>query len=170
MSASIAESPLPNDALLQRFVASGDYTDCFVTRIDTAVTFPAYVEAFYTTGVFKAERLVLRWLASLPSTDSGARALANNESSEFAAWKTLDREDNQLLLMDVRGRTCSWFMLLPDEGGSRLYFGSAVIKSRKTSSGRRMAWTFRSLLGAHRLYSRMLLRAARARLTDAANR
>ncbi|MGI9262601.1 MAG: hypothetical protein ACR2QR_11230 [Woeseiaceae bacterium] len=169
MSAPITEPPLPGTALLQRFVDSGDYTDCFRVRIDTSVTFPAYVEAFYTTAVFKAERFILTWLVSRPSTDSEARALANNEIQNFAAWKMLDRADNQLLMMDFRGNTCSWLMLEPGEGGSNLYFGSAIIRNRKTSSGRRMGWTFRALLGFHRLYSRILLRAARNRLLATAD-
>lgn len=168
MTSPIIESALPGNSLLQRFVDSGDYTDCFVTRIDIDVTFPAYVEAFYTTTVFKAERLLLKWFVSRPSTDSEARALADNASNEFAAWRTLDRADDQILLMDLHGRTCSWLMLAPAGEGSLLYFGSAVIRSVKTTSGRRMGWTYRALLGFHRLYSRILLRAARARLLRAA--
>lgn len=164
MSATVTETVLPGNALLQRFVDSGEYTDCFMTRIDDDVSFATYVEAFYTTSVFKAERFILRWLVSRPSTDAEARALASNEIAEFAAWKMLERSDDQLLMMDFRGNTCSWFMLERDEGGSKLYFGSAVIRNRKTSSGRRMGWTYRALLGFHRLYSRILLRAARNRI------
>ena len=160
MTPEITESPLPENALLRRFVDSGDYTDCFMVHIGIDVTFPEYIEAFYTTAVFKTERFILKWLVSRPSTDEEARALANDELREFAAWRKLDRSENQLLMMDFRGQTCSWFMLAPDEHGTALYFGSAVIRNRKTASGMRMGWTYRALLGFHRLYSRILLRAA----------
>ena len=157
-------TPLPENALLRRFVDSGDFTDCFVTRVDADVSFPNYVEAFYTTAIFKTERLILQWLFSLPSSDADARQLANGDLDDFAAWNVLQRADAQLLLMDVRGRTCSWFMAVPDSTGVRLYFGSAIIRSEKTRSGRRMKWTYRMLLGFHRIYSCVLLSAARAHL------
>lgn len=164
MSEAITTPPLPDDALLCRFLESGDYTDCFMTRVGIEVSFAAYVQAFYTTTVFKAERFILKWLASRPSTDEQARALAAGEIDEFAAWRMLDRTDNQLLMMDFRGQTCSWFKLESDGNGSRLYFGSAVIRNRKTASGRRLGGTYRALLGLHRLYSRILLRATRSKL------
>ena len=165
MSAPISEPPLPDDALLQRFADSGDYTDCFTTRIDVDVSFAGYVEAFYTTGVFKAERFILKWLVSRPSTDAEAKSLSLGEINEFAAWRMLERTDNQLLMMDFRGQTCSWFKLEPDGDGQQLYFGSAVIRNRKTASGRRLGGIHRALLGFHRLYSRILLRAAVKRLS-----
>ena len=165
-ASSVKEAPLPENALLQRFVESGDYTDCFVTRVDTDVSFKAYVEAFYTTGVFKTERALLKWLVQRPSTDEQARALANNEIDDFAAWRVLERADNQIMLMDMHGRTCSWLMVAPDESGSLLYFGSAIVRSEKTSSGRRMGWVYRLLLGFHLLYSRVLLRAARVAVVE----
>jgi len=167
---SVIEATLPANALLHRFVKSGDYTDCFVTRIDGDFTFPTYVEAFYTTPVFKLERFILKWLVSRPSTDDEAQALANGASDKFAAWRMLDRTDNQLLLMDFRGNTCSWLMLARDRQCNNLFFGSAIVRNRKTSSGRRMGRTFRLLLGFHRLYSRILLRAARTNLLKMAQR
>jgi len=160
----VKETPLPENALLRRFVDSGDYTDCFAARVDAEVAFSDYVESFYTTAMFKTERLILQWLFSLPSSDSDARQLANGNIDDFAAWKVLQRADAQLLLMDVRGRTCSWFMATPDAAGTCLYFGSAIIRTEKTPSGRRIKWTYRMLTGFHRLYSRVLLSAARAKL------
>ena len=160
---SVNEAPLPDGALLQEFVDLGEYTDCFVTHVSAEGTFPAYVESFYTTYLFKAERMILKWLVSRPSTDEEARQLSRNEINEFAAWKEHSRSDNQLVMMDFRQQTCSWFMLVPSEGGSSMYFGSAVMRNRKTSSGNKMKWTYRSLLGFHRLYSRALLQAAARR-------
>ena len=152
---SVNKAPLPDGALLLEFVDLGEYTDCIVD-----VTFSEYVESFYTTSLFKAERLVLKWLISLPSTDEEARQVSRNEIHAFAAWKEHSRSVNQLVMMDFRQQTCSWFMLAPQESGNRLYFGSAVMRNQETSSGRKMKWTYRCLLGFHRLYSRALLQAA----------
>jgi len=164
MSFSLHTPPLPENALLQRFVDSGDYTDCFATHVDCIVGLETFIEAFYTTTVFKAERLILGWLASMPSTDSEARQIARAERDAFAAWNMFERTSNQLLMMDVRGQTCSWFMVAPTATGSQLYFGSAVMRNQETPDGPRMKWTYKVLLGFHRLYSRVLLRAASKRV------
>ena len=161
---SVNQAPLPDGALLQEFVELGEYTDCFVVHVGNDVSFPEYVESFYTTSLFKAERLILKWLISRPSTDEEARQLSRNEIHAFAAWKEHSRSGNQLVMMDFRQQTCSWFMLVPQDNGNRLYFGSAVMRKLKTSSGRKMKWTYRCLLGLHRLYSGALLRAAARRL------
>ena len=161
---AIDEAPLPQGALLQAFADRGEYTDCFVTRVNATVPFPLYVESFYTTALFKAERLLLRWFIARPSTDDEAGRLARNELHAFAAWREHGRRDNQLVMMDFRGQTCSWFMLAPDGDGSLLYFGSAVMRNRETTAGKKMKWSYRALLGFHRLYSRALLQSARARV------
>ncbi|MDJ0909785.1 MAG: hypothetical protein QNI99_11370 [Woeseiaceae bacterium] len=160
----VDEAPLPEGALLQEFVDRGEYTDCFVANVAVDVTFSEYVEAFYTTRLFKLERHILRWLASRPSTDEEARQIARNEIPEFAAWTEYRRSDNQLVMMDFRQQTCSWFMLAPQDSGSLLYFGSAVMRNRETKQGKDLKWTYRSLLGFHRLYSRALLQAAVRRI------
>lgn len=126
-----------------------------------------YVEAFYTTAVFRLERWLLRWLVSRPSTDRQARDLASGTLDRFAAWRVEGRAADQLLLCDFRERTRSWLMSAPwlDGRGTRLYFGSAVVPVPDRRSGRsRMGPAFRALLGFHKLYSRVLLRAAARRL------
>jgi hypothetical protein len=167
MFKSVVATPLPETALLQRYVDSGDYTDCFATQIPADSSLPEYVQAFYTTPLFKAERFILHWLASLPSTDDGARQLAFAERDAFAAWTVEERSEDQLLMIDVRRRTGSWFMHAARGPGSRLYFGSVVFRQNKTPAGREMRSTFRSLLGIHRFYSRALLSSARSRLVQA---
>ena len=164
MSSSIKSAALPNGALLKRFVDSGDYTDCFVTQVDFAAALDAYVEAFYTTTVFKLERAILKWLVSLPSTDIEARQIARAERENFAAWNMLERNSDQLLMMDFREQTCSWFMVSTRGKTSELFFGSAVMRNQETEEGRKMKWTFRLLLGFHKVYSRILLSAARRKL------
>lgn len=164
MFQSIAETALPPKAFLRRFAEQGEYTDCFTTTVAIESSLPAFVEAFYTTGLFKTERVILKWLASLPSTDEEARAVAVGARDTFAAWNVRDRSEDQLLLIDVHERTGSWFMAETPGSGSRLYFGSVVFRTEQTADGRKLRWAYRSLLGFHRLYSRALLAAARSRL------
>jgi hypothetical protein len=164
--------PLPADALLRKYLNAGAYADCYVTEVASPVSHAEYVEAFYTTAVFKAERLLLAWFVSRPSADLQARELASGKIDSFAAWTVEARTRDQILLTDFQGRTRSWLMLVPaaanTSAGTRLYFGSAVVPLMNPRSGEsRMGAGFRALLGFHRLYSRVLLRAAVSRLERA---
>lgn len=164
---SVRTCELPEHALLRRYLDRGAYADCYVTEIGRPVQQAEYVETFYTTAVFKLERLVLSWLVARPSTDTQARELAAGHRTSFAAWNVEARESDQILLADFQGRTCSWLMSAPVPGGqsTRLFFGSAIVPIVDRRSGqRRMGPTFRALLGFHKLYSRVLLRAAVSRL------
>lgn len=157
---------LPAGALLRRYAEEGAYADAYRLDVDASVTLTDYIEAFYTTPVFKVERLLLGWFASRPSTDGQARLLAWAQRAEFAAWHVEARVANQILLRDMANRTRSWLMCEPDGAGrTRLYFGSAVVPVVDKRSGkRRMGAIFHALLGFHRLYSRVLLRSAGARV------
>jgi hypothetical protein len=152
--------PLPDGALSQVYAKNGSYTDCFTTSLDRAVTFEQYVTAFYTTWVFKLERLILKWAVAKPSTDEQAAQLGAGTIDGFAAWHVEQRAPNQLLLCDFMGRTRSWLMVEPasaeGRAATRLYFGSAVTAGRETR--------FSALIAFHKLYSRLLLSAARSRL------
>jgi hypothetical protein len=164
-AAAVRACDLPPDALLQRYRSAGAYTDCYAADLACVVSHADYVQAFYTSAVFKLERLVLRVLAARPSTDAQAQSLARGEADAFAAWSVEARAPNQLLLCDFTRRTRSWLMLAPQPGGTRLYFGSAVVPVRDPRTGEpRMGSGFSVLLGFHKLYSRVLLSAARARL------
>lgn len=160
--------PLPPGALLQRHRAAGAYTDCFVADLGASVSQADFVEAFYTTPVFRLERRVLACIGRR-SNDAGARALACGEALEFAAWHVEARGERELLLCDFRGRTRSWLMSEPcGTAGTRLYFGSAVVPEPDLRGGRaRLGLAFRLLLGVHRIYSRVLLAAAARRLRHA---
>ena len=159
---------LPDKALLSKYARAGAYTDCYTAETARPVSHAAYVEAFYTCGLFKVERFLLAWLVFKPSTDAQARELAAGASGAFAAWRVEERSANQLLVCDFLGRTRSWLMIGPPgngAAGTRLYFGTAVMPVRDTVSGQtRMGFAFKSLVGFHRLYSRALLYAARSRL------
>jgi hypothetical protein len=172
-SATVRSCPLPPGALLARYVESGAYTDCYCTELARHVSHAEYVEAFYTSGLFRIERYLLRLFLSRPSTDAQVHELATGEADHFAAWRVEGRAPDQLLLCDLGGRTRSWLMVTSAPAGSapatRLYFGSAVVPIANSPSGQRgMGILFRSLLGFHKLYSRALLGAAGSRLARAA--
>ena len=164
---------LPEAALLRKYQDGRAYADCYVTEVGGPVSHSAFVEAFYTTALFKVERLILGWFAARPSSDIEARQLAEGSTGSFAAWRVEGRSADQLLLADFTGRTKSWLMVVPVGGPAeprtRLYFGSAVVpRGNGRSGGREMGFAFHALLVFHKMYSRLLLQAAR-RLLIAAN-
>lgn len=163
---AIQRCPLPPQALLARY-AGAAYTDCYAADVARPVSHAEYVEAFYTGGLFRIERLLIGLFLARPSTDDEVKQLAAGGTADFAAWRVEDRAADQLLLCDLGGRTRSWLMVSPQgtEQGTRLYFGSAVVPVASRSTGKpAMGFLFKALLGFHKLYSRALLGAARARL------
>lgn len=163
---------LPPTALLQRYERAGAFADCYVADLDAAVGLPAFVEAFYTSPVFRLERGLIGVFAGRRAGDADARALAAGAAPNFSAWRVEAREHDQLLLADFSGRTRSWLMVGPGPDGgastSTLFFGSAVLPKIDRHTGeRRMGAAFPLLLGFHRQYSRALLQAARTRLRAA---
>ena len=164
---AILPCPLPDISLLNRYrLQQGAYTDCYSTEIARSVSQADFVEAFYTTWVFKLERTVLKWAVAKPSTDAQATLLAQGGLDTFSAWTIEDRSKDQLLLCDMHGRTRSWLMATPAESGdgTRLYFGSAVVPAKGPESGADIGTGFRLLLGFHKTYSKILLKAAVKRL------
>ena len=160
-------SLVPQSSLLGSYVDSGAYADCYVTELPAEVTHAQFVEAFYTTRLFKLERLLLGLFLARPSTDEQAAQLAGGQLSSYAAWSVESRAENQLLL--AAGRTRSWLMVAAGTGEhpghTKLFFGSAIVSKRSsTGAPRDMGLGFKALLGFHKLYSRALLLSARARL------
>lgn len=167
--AAVQACELPADALLRKYLHGGAYADCYFVDVAGAISHVEYVEAFYTTAVIKVERRLLGWFVAKPSTDRDARDLARGELDCFAAWTVEARSPDQLLLTDFQGRTRSWLMRAPAattaSACTRLYFGSAVVPTTRARSGQAgMGVAFRALLRFHKLYSRVLLRAAVSRL------
>jgi hypothetical protein len=162
----VFRAPLPKGALLAHHRDNGAYTDCYALDVPGLVSQSDYVRAFYTSGLFKIERWILIWAVAKPSTDAEANALADGASNRFSAWTVEVRTDDQLLMCDYQARTRSWLMTAPlPSGGTRLYFGSAVVPFRPDGrKDRAFGVAFRLLLGFHKLYSRGLLRAARGNL------
>lgn len=149
---------LPQDALLQPYARRPDcYTDCFSAHLARPVDLSAFITAFYSTRLFAAERVVLKYAAGRPSTRADIDALAAGETDAFAAWSVEAREKDQILLCDMHARTRSWLMVSPASDGTELYFGSAVVPADRESG---LGMAFKSLLWGHKIYARALLRAA----------
>ena len=165
---SVRLTEVPPHSLLSRYVGSGAYVDCYDTEVSGAVSHAQFVEAFYSTPLFKLERLLLRLLASRPSTDAEAKQLARGERSSFAAWRVEARAADEVLLS--AGHTRSWLMVGPclvRTSGTRLLFGSAVVHTPSSKSeGSSLGTTFAWLLPFHRVYSRALLLSAKSRLSS----
>ncbi|MEL6868789.1 MAG: hypothetical protein AAFO81_03220 [Pseudomonadota bacterium] len=161
---TIQRVALANDTLLARYQSRG-YVDCFEAHVARECTLATFVTAFYTTRLFKLERLILRIALARPSTDDDASRIATGLSDTFAAWHVEAREQSELLLCDLSGRTRSWFAVFPSTSTTRLCFGSAVVA--KNSNGTIGIAGSAPVLGVHQLYSRALLRAALKRLNRA---
>jgi hypothetical protein len=160
---AVSACEVPDGSLLHAYERNGSYADCFVTVVAGSISHAEFVEAFYTTALFKVERRLLAWFISAPSTDEDAHELARSQRDAFAAWRVEGRRENEVLLSV--GRTRSWLMVEPCSDSTRLYFGSAVVPKNPKGGGG-MGFGFAALLGFHKLYSRALLAAARDKLLN----
>ncbi len=159
---SIEKSPVPANTMLEKYLTDGTYVDCYSTELPVQVSFSEFIFAFYTTPLFKLERLILKLFVFRPSTDMQAKQLANSEIDKFAAWTVEARNENEILMCDFIGRTRSWFMVKDNGAHTQLYFGSAVVPKAGKSS---LEFGFRALLGFHQIYSVLLLASANSKLT-----
>ena len=152
---------VPRDAQLYRYVEQdGAYTDCFEVMHPMEADLSAFISAFYTTWLFRLERVVLTVSLRRRIRDADVAALAEG-AGQFAAWTVENRAEGQILLCDLSGATRSWLAVAPKEGGTtRLLFGSAVV----ARDGQPLPGLVRALIPAHRFYSRALLRCAEWRL------
>jgi len=171
---SIRQQAVPDDALLrtyqggdrpERWRSSGD---CFAVSVDRRVPLAEFVLAFYTSPVFRIERVILRLLAGAPSTDTEARRLADGSGMSFAIWRVGERRATQLLMCDRYERTRSWFRVVPlKDGKTLLQFGSAVTSRSGDQPGTRIRVSLlRLLLKFHVVYSQLLLHAAKRGVTS----
>jgi hypothetical protein len=167
---TIQQSPAPPTALIYQYTSMpGAYTDSYHAEISKQVAFPEYVFAFYTTPLFKLERLILL-LVRKPSTDAEAKDLANGIRDSFAAWTVEARAGDQILMCGFMNRTRSWLMIVPAKGGksTQLYFGTAVVPKVNRKTGKSgLGFFFTALLGFHKVYSVLLLRSASTKLMRA---
>lgn len=155
----------PPGALIERYRDLGDYVDCFVATLPGHVSHARYVEAFYTSPLFRLERWFLTLVLWKPSTDRQAAELARGDRDAFAAWTVEARAVDQTLVCDYLNVTRSWLQSVQTGEGeiaaTTLYFGTVV-------SPTRALWLFhigfRVLNGYHGGYARALLRSAARRL------
>ncbi|MEP3637922.1 MAG: hypothetical protein ABJN14_11745 [Paracoccaceae bacterium] len=158
------ECPVPENRLISPFkVAEAHHTDAFCFEFAGQVDLADFVAAFYTTWLFKLERVVLHVFAKAPTSDAQAQELAEGESDTFAVWCVEGREPTEILLGERSGRTKSWLAVEPMGETTRLWFGSIVVPVERKGK-LTLGPVFDSLLGAHKVYSRLLLMAAAARL------
>jgi len=165
---SITKCRVPADTMLNKYLMDGAYADCYFTEIPAQVPFPEFILAFYTTPLFKLERLILKLTVSRPSTDMEARQLAEGAREGFAAWTVEGRGENELLMCDFLRRTRSWFMVIPVNGiRTQLYFGSAISSRGDPRTGKLSpGFIFQALLGFHQIYSVLLLYSAKLRIRN----
>jgi hypothetical protein len=152
MTVQVTPAELPAGALLENYRRGGGYVDCFAAEVPRAVSLPQLIEAFYNSRAFRPERWLLGALLGKRASNADVARLAKGEVERFSAWNVEARQNDQILLCDYQGRTRSWLMVMPMPGGTRIHFGSAVVKPGDP--------VFKVLLGFHRLYSRILLRGA----------
>jgi hypothetical protein len=162
---TVVDTPVPPDSLLGRLAAGrGAFADAYTLHLPGRVALADFVEAFYTTRLFRLERGLIA-LFGRPSSDAMARAVARGDGERLAVWTVEARTADELLMHEDSGATRSWFRVEAGPGGTTLWFGSAVVPRRRGPSGEpRFGWGFHALLGLHRVYSRALLRAAARQL------
>ena len=94
---------VPLNSYLRSYKDAEGYADCYMGDVPGAITQAQFVEAFYTTGLFKVERTLLRYLAARPATDADAKPLAAGLATSFSAWRVEAQSESELLLADFTG-------------------------------------------------------------------
>jgi hypothetical protein len=175
---SVQPCPVPPQALLARYAApaAGGYADGYMMVVPGTVSLPAFVEAFYSSWAFRLELFVVGVVFGKAWSGAMAGRLARGETDGFSAWRVEDRTADELLMREIiSDKTRSWLMVQAHTEAAtpmtRVYFGSAILPVGVRADGSpRMSALFAPFLGFHRLYSRLLLAAARRRLAQAPTR
>lgn len=159
----VEERDSPKDSLLHQYTEKpGCHADAFMAEINFTPSLKDYITAMFGSPVFRIERVLLAVAAATPTFKKDLTAFALAEKDSFALWKTMERSDQELLMEVEKGRVRTWLMVEPTEGEtSKLWFGSAIVP--KTTPSREVGdigFTFKALMGFHKLYSRILLLAA----------
>lgn len=156
----VKKSMLPDEAILKKYEDS--YTDCYSVLFPGSISLETYVQAFYTGRVFKLERWLIKTFAGLKSSQAQLDALLAGKDTAFSAWTLENRKPDQLLMCDFQKRTRSWFMVILEDNGTYLYFGSAVVPTEYWNSRTEKfaGIGYKLLMPFHRLYSHILLGGA----------
>ena len=150
--------PVPDRSFLGAYTRQGAFTDCYATTISMPVTLSEFIEAFYTTRLFRLERWLLAKALSIPSSDEQASQLARSDAQKFSAWQVELRSSHEILL--AAWQTRSWLCVGQPSSATPstiLFFGSAVVPTRPDG---KFGLAFHVFGGFHRLYSKLLLAAA----------
>lgn len=160
----IVQKDVPAGSLIAPFAVAPDYyADAFSADARPGVDLQAFLAVFYRSLPIRAERQLLR-LAGHGSTDEDVTRLANDDADRFAMWSVETRREDEILLGDLSGRTKSWLKVEPIEDGTRLWFGSILVPFKQKDGSYGVGNFATALIGPHRFYSRVLLRAAAKRL------
>lgn len=162
----ITATALPETAFLARYEAQPDtHTDCFQVTLPKHIPLEDFINAFFNSLLFRIERLILKLTVKKPSTDEDIAKLANGTSDTMAAWQLEQRDENQILLEVPQTPIRTWLMRRTDGDHTHLYFGSAILPSRKDRHGKpAMGHLFFVLTWFHILYARALLYLAKRAL------
>lgn len=158
---------IPSGTMLKAYQAQeGCYTDCYAVDVAGAPDIERFIRIFFDTSIFRLERRILA-LSGLEATHADdVDALARGHRSRFAAWRLEGKTADELMLRFERpsGRTWLHVADVPDQSGqARLFFGSALLPGARDNDKRpTIGWSLHAFLPFHRLYARMLLRAAAA--------
>lgn len=160
---SIQFGPLPPSSLIYEFATvQGGYCDCYYADTKGDADLQSYIDVFFGTWVFRLELKILSMFGLNRDSPDQVKLLAEDRVRTLAAWKVEDRTETDLLLAVGTGPIRTWLRIeAGPENAVRLYFGSALLPMGVDRHGRpRLDVTSVILLPFHRLYSRILLRAA----------
>jgi len=165
----IIETEVPLDALSVGYLKEGAFVDCYYIDIPKEVTLEQYIQAFYTTFLFKVERSVLSLVTFTLAKDSEAVDLSLGKTERYSIWTVEKRKSDQILLCEFTENTRSWLSVkvIKVEGviTTRLYFGSVVIPKSVSENGEgNFGFIFHLLGKFHKVYSKSLLNAAYKKL------
>jgi hypothetical protein len=168
MMPKVIAAELPSDALSASYQEQGAFVDCYYMDIVKDISLEQYIQAFYTTALFKLERSLLSLATFKRTKDEDAVELSLGKTDQYSIWTVEGREYNQIMLRDFTGNTRSWLMVQKpneNEAGTRLYFGSVVVPKDVTKDGQGSFGALFHLLDKfHEVYSRALLSAAYRKL------
>jgi len=158
----VRKSDIPDDALIGAYQNKPKTRiDCYRIFINEPVNLEEFIGRFYRGHLFRIERFLIGKIVGHPSSEAQLADLLSGTSTTFSAWTQSARNENQLIMCDYQDRTCSWFMIEPQDSGTNLYFGTIL---KLTNYFNRLEWLskpiFTLCLPAHGIYSRLLLGAA----------
>ena len=161
----ITKSEVPSGALSVVYLKQGAFVDCYYIDIPKKVSLSEYIMAFYTSPLFKVERMILSIATIRFALDGEALELSLGKSEKYSIWTVECRQFNQIILRDFTNKTRSWLMVQESSVGgadnTRLFFGSVVVPRKISESGQPIFGSLFHMFGRfHQVYSRALLRAA----------